>query len=131
MADDLAQEAFIKAYKNLPKLRDASRFRSWLYQIAYRLFLSHIRKPKHLEQENPSLEPADTDTRRAVSLRQDIESALHQLTEKECATIHLAYMEGCTHVEISEILDLPLGSVKTLLLKAKSKLEKYLKDWKD
>ena len=131
LADDLSQDTFIQAYRKLSKYKGHAKFSTWLYRIAYNLFISDIRRKRELISfdENPieSSVPAVTDQ---IELKQDLEMAMKQLTVNECAAIHLCYQEGLSHEEAARVLDCPLGTVKTHILRGKNKLREILSVWR-
>lgn len=138
LADDLAQETFLAAYRDLARFRGGSAFSTWLLGIAYNQFRSSRRRERATVEWTgevaaaealpgyESTAPAATAT---VDLQQDLASALAQLTPDERATIHLCYSEGLTHEEASGVLGSPLGTVKTHVLRAKEKLRRLLHAW--
>lgn len=130
-ADELAQETFLRAYRALGKFRGESKFSTWLHRIAYNVFQSEIRSAKPQEQfdETMHTEPQPPATE-AVDFRQDLNSALRKLTPPERAAITLCYTTGLTHAEAADILQCPLGTVKTNISTAKDKLRRYLVAWK-
>src|SRR5205814_386693 len=128
LADELAQETFLKAYRALGKFRGESKFSTWLYRIAYNVFQSDARATKHHELFDEShVEPQMPEP---VDLRHDIDAAMSRLNDKERAAVTLCYTSGLTHEEAAEVLQWPLGTVKTNILTAKEKLRRYLIAWK-
>lgn len=130
LADDLAQEAFIRAYKNLRAFRGEARFSTWLYRIAYNCFRENARKRKELvgideEQWQGQADPQSTD----AGLRYDLMKALSQLPVTERTAIVLCCQNGLSHDEAARVLDIPLGTVKTNVLRGREKLRKILQDW--
>jgi len=128
LADELAQDTFLKAYRSLGKFRGEAKFSTWLYRIAYNVFQSDMRARKPTEpfdeaRTEPQM-PEPTD------LRQDIEDAMKCLNDNERAAVSLCYTTGLTHEEAAEVLQWPLGTVKTNILTAKEKLRRYLASWK-
>jgi RNA polymerase sigma factor (sigma-70 family) len=129
LADELAQDTFLKAYRSLGKFRGEAKFSTWLYRIAYNVFQSDARSTKYHEPFDESqLEPQMPE---AIDLRQDIEAAMIRLTDKERAAIALCYTSGLTHEEAADVLQWPLGTVKTNILTGKEKLRRYLAPWQD
>jgi RNA polymerase sigma factor (sigma-70 family) len=118
LADDLAQETFLKAYRSLAQFRGGARFSSWLYRIAYNAFLAQARRAK-VEPEAP---PPPRDALLDVDARHDLARALSELRPEERAALALTYGEEVTHEEAAEILDCPLGTLKTHVSRAKAKL---------
>ena len=128
LADELAQDTFLKAYRSLAKFRAESKFTTWLYRIAYNAFLSDVRAAKHHEEfdEATHTEPQPAEP---VDLRHDIDAAMKRLTDKERAAVALCYTSGLTHEEAADVLGWPLGTVKTNILTGKEKLRRYLAAW--
>ncbi len=131
-ADDLAQETFLRAWRGLAALRDGGAFRPWVCRIAWRVFLNSLEK-KH---EDP-LEEADLATTVVpgpagrAALRLDLERAMVLLSPAERAVLTLAYGEDATREEIAGILDCPVPTVKTHVLRGKEKLRRALGAWAD
>ena len=132
LADELAQETFLRAYRSLRKFRGEAKFSTWLYRVAYNVFQSDARATKHHEpfEENVHA-PAQPSNAEAVDLKHDIELAMQTLNERERIAITLCYTPGLTHEEAAEVLQWPLGTVKTQILSAKDKLRRYLLPWQN
>jgi RNA polymerase sigma-70 factor (ECF subfamily) len=132
LADELAQETFLKAYRSLGKFRGEAKFSTWLYRIAYNAFQSVARGAKHHEEfdETVHAEPQAPATE-AVDFQHDLDAAMSRLTEKERAAVTLCYTAGLTHEEAAEALQWPLGTLKTNILTGKEKLRRYLAPWQD
>jgi len=131
LADDLAQESFLLAYRQLGQFRADARFSSWLFRIAYNAFLAHVRSRRDgvpfEEDLHGGSAPARTN---ASDLRHDLELAMQKLSTPVRAILTLCLGEGCTHEETASVLCLPLGSVKTHLLRGRDKLRTLLAEWK-
>jgi RNA polymerase sigma-70 factor (ECF subfamily) len=123
LADDLAQDVFIRAYKYLRSFKATASFSTWLYRIAYNVFISSCKAIKHTD----SIEDYDcvSDENEDVDSTIDLQNALKVLKENEKVVILLYYEKGFSHNEIAKIMDMPLGTVKTNILRAKEKLKKY------
>lgn len=127
LSDDLAQETFIKAWLNMTSFKGLASFSTWLYRIAYNVYYDDVRSRKSY---------ADIDTFEIDRMHQsqneyspekaDICTALARLRKEEQTAILLFYMEDRTHPEISKIMNCPLGTVKTYILKGKEKMNVYL-----
>ncbi|MEH6604979.1 MAG: sigma-70 family RNA polymerase sigma factor [Pseudomonadales bacterium] len=130
LADDLAQETFIKAFKNLGTFKGDSQFYTWLYSIAYRVFASHYRsrKPTEALPEN-ELELQTYRPQGGDELHRDFAMALAKLPPDQSMALHLHLHLECTHVEISTIMGSPLGTVKSHIQRGKDKLKVLLSDW--
>ena len=138
-ADDLAQETFLLAYKNLKSFRQEAKFSTWLYRIACNVFLADARKMK----ESPLADDADLDAlsaepheheelrpvARAATLKIDLERAMATLSEAERAAIIQCYHNDLSHEEAALVLGCPVGTVKTHVLRAKQKLKARLGAW--
>ena len=128
LADDLAQETFLKAWKKLRTFRGEARFSTWLLGIAFNEFRSACRQRKELLLE-PDQQRTEPETRAADSnthLRLDLTEALNLLNSPERAAIVLCCQNGLSHEEAAQTLDCPLGTVKTNILRGKEKLRRHL-----
>ncbi len=122
LSDDLAQETFIKLYLSIKQFRGLSSFSTYLYRIAYNVFQDHLRRTRPTENEIPEeIVTTDNDT------RLDIAQAMHSLSPIERATVTLHYIDDYKVEDVSKILSLPAGTVKSHLSRARSKLANYLK----
>lgn len=130
LADDLAQETFLQAYRSLAQFRGGAAFSTWLLGIAHNYWRNARRRQRN-HAELPENLPEDTE-RAAVAtadLRQDLAVALRELSADERLAIHLGFHQGLSHAEISALLGWPLGTVKTHLARAKDKLRQHLAAW--
>ena len=132
LADELAQETFLRAYRSVQRFRGEAKFSTWLYRIAYNVFQSDARAAKHHEPFEEELHvPSQPSNVEAVDLKADLELAMQTLTDRERAAITLCYTSGLTHEEAADVLQWPLGTVKTHILSAKEKLRRYLLPWQN
>jgi RNA polymerase sigma factor (sigma-70 family) len=130
LADDLAQQTFLRAYKNVRSFRGEARFSTWLYRIAYNCFREDARRRKELvgideEQLQTQHDPQVADP----GLRHDLMRALSLLPLNERSAVLLCCQNGLSHDEASRVLDIPLGTVKTNVLRGREKLKRMLADW--
>jgi len=130
LADDLAQEAFLRAYKNIRRFRGEAKFSTWLYRIAYNCFREEARRRKELvgideAQWQSRLDPQTTDP----GLRHDLMHALSLLPLHERTAVLLCCRNGLSHEEAARVLDIPLGTVKTNVLRGREKLKRALTAW--
>ena len=129
LADDLAQETFLRAWRKLEKFRAESSFSTWLFGIAVNEFRSRLRHDRRHVWEDPqdhSAEPEPVSEPSLSGLRLDLEQALLRLTLPERAAIVLCCQHGLTHEEAAQTLHAPLGTVKTNILRGKEKLRHWL-----
>ncbi len=127
LSDDLAQETFIKAYLNIRSFQGISGFSTWLFRVAHNTFYDSVRAKKYYDDINI----AEIDKKNNIEItfsqeKNDIFAALQFLKKDEKTTVLLFYMEDKTHKEIAKITNLPLGTVKTNILKGKEKIGKFL-----
>ena len=133
LADDLGQEVFLRAYRGLVGFEGRSRFSTWIYRIAYNVFLNHQTRsreltalPQTFETHTPAPDTELSPSR--YDLRRDLAAAIATLPERYRAVVTLYYLEDVSYPEIAEVLDLPLGTVKTHLHRAKKLLREQLRD---
>ena len=130
LADDLAQETFLRAYKHIRSFRGEARFSTWLYRIAYNCFREDARRRKELvgideEQQQAEADPHVVDP----ALKHDLMYALNLLPLHERSAVLLCCQNGLSHDEAARVLDIPLGTVKTNVLRGREKLKKTLAAW--
>lgn len=127
LSDDLAQETFIKAYLNINSFKGLSGFSTWLYRIAYNVYYDSVRAQKHYADINEyEIDNLHHTQNEFSAEKMDIYKALNLLRKEEQTAVLLFYMEDKTHKEIAKIMDCPLGTVKTYILKGKERLSVYL-----
>ncbi len=127
LADDVAQETFLRAYQRIGTYRSEGGFDSWLFSIAYRAFASEKRR-RHwsAEELKEAPEAVEPDVRQANEAAADIARAMRQLREPERACLSLCYQWGMSHQEMADVLDYPVGTVKTHIARGKEKLREHL-----
>jgi RNA polymerase sigma-70 factor (ECF subfamily) len=128
-ADDLAQETFIRAYRHLGKFRAEASFATWLHRIAYTRFLESKRRSDLVEYQEDIDETAAAQPYSASApllARIDVEKAMAGLKPMERAALMLSYGHGAPHEEIARTLECPLGTVKTLINRARAKMARKL-----
>lgn len=124
LADDLAQEALIKAYLAIDSLEDPQKFRQWVYRIAYNTFLYSKRTVRRTTDVEEAASVSATETSDSSFRYQALYQALQQIPDKERSSILLFYMEGYSVKEISEIAKTSQEAVRQQL----SRGRKHLKD---
>jgi RNA polymerase sigma-70 factor, ECF subfamily len=131
-AEDVSQEALLRAYRRFHRLRDRNRFRAWLVRIAFRLALDRFRSAKRREQREtlwaqPVPQATTEDLAASSEFQAHLERALEGLPEKLRLVLLLSAMEGHTQEEVAAILGLPLGTVKSRLFFARKQLAEKLR----
>lgn len=130
LADDLAQETFLRAYKHIRSFRGEAKFSTWLYRIAYNCFREDARKRKELVGIDETVLEAQADPQTTdPALRHDLMQALQLLPLHERSAILLCCQNGLSHEEAAGVLEIPLGTVKTNVLRGREKLKKLLTGW--
>jgi RNA polymerase sigma-70 factor, ECF subfamily len=141
-AEDIAQEAFIRAYVNIHSFDEKRKFSTWLYRIATNLTIDRIRKRKpdyYLDAEIKGTEGLNMYSQMAdegrlpgeevesMELQRYIHQEISELPPKYRSIIMLRYLEEFSLQEISDILDIPLGTVKTRIHRGREALRKRLR----
>ena len=133
-ADDLTQEAFVKAYRSLPSFRGDAGIGTWLHRIVTNLALDRFRQRQRslhrvvpLDDHLAGAGPEGLDSAMNADLRQHIERALYQLPTLQRAVVILRHMDGLSTRQVSDILQCSEGTVKTHLYRGLQKMQKLLK----
>ena len=140
IAEDVAQESFIKAYKSLDSFREESAFYTWLYRItsntAKNYLISKKRKKELLETEVLSSEEMDIfdipggsspeEILEASNLRELIFESLSNLPEDIRTAVSLREFEGLSYEEISEVLDCPIGTVRSRIFRGREIIQEKI-----
>lgn len=127
LADDIAQEAFIKAYQGIKSFQGLARFKTWLYRIAYREFYSNVRSAHPTEGLEGVPEPPVSESMGdRIEASYDVEAALQKLPAIERTLMLLFYLEDRPIKEIVDITGLPSGTVKSYLSRARGRMAKFL-----
>jgi RNA polymerase sigma-70 factor (ECF subfamily) len=129
LADDLAQETFVLAWRNIRHFRFEARFSTWLYRIAINAWRSEARRKRDLPLDLDDNELVAEDTAEDapdIVARMDLERALATLSDGERAAIAACYYADLSHEEAAQALGIPVGTVKTHVLRGKAKLRARL-----
>jgi RNA polymerase sigma-70 factor (ECF subfamily) len=127
-ADDVAQDAFLAAFEQIADFRQEGTFRAWVSRIAARLYVRRRRREGRLELM-PEVEADDQEihTGEGIEVRRlDLDEALKGLSEAERLCISLCYGTGLSHGEAAEVLNTPLGTVKSHVKRGLDKLRAKL-----
>ncbi len=140
---DLAQETFVKAFENFDRFRGESSPATWVYRICINLWKNRVRYEKrrffwkHFSldgasgEDSPASEIADSEPSSGAQLegldqQQAVQKALAELTPEERAIVVLRDMEDKSYEEISDLLELPMGTVKSRLARSRERLRQIL-----
>jgi RNA polymerase sigma-70 factor, ECF subfamily len=134
-AEDVAQEAMLRAYRQFDRLRDRTRFRAWLVRIAFRLALDRLRSGKRRELRDthwsqPEYHPLPANAEELAASNEfqaHLDNALAELPEKLRLVLLLAATDGHTIDEIAGMLDISTGTVKSRIFYARRKLAEKLR----
>lgn len=126
LAEDVAQDAFLKAFRGLGGFDTARRFSSWIFRIANNAALDALRRRqadplRQVEVPEPSA-PATADQVEAAALGAALDAALAALRPEWRAAVVLRYDEGLSYEEVAEVLGIPEGTVKTFVHRARKEL---------
>lgn len=136
MAEDVAQEAMLKAWLALPTLRSEASLRSWVLRIAHNTSISMMRTRRavvtdpHEFPEPPATPERLVETKvQSGAVMSDFIAALDELDDLSRSIVVLRELEDLSYDEIAEVLDVPLPTVKTRLLRARRRLGANLREW--
>ena len=141
---DLAQEVWIRVYRNIHRLQDPAKFRGWLSRIATNLFYDELRKrkrispplsldaPRYVEDgemswELPDNAPGPNDDLATREFYEHLQTAIADLPETFRTTIVLREIEGLPYEEIAEIMECPIGTVRSRIFRARDAIDQQLR----
>ena len=132
-ADEVAQEAFLSAWKGLPNFRGESRFSTWLYQLTTHAVIDLMRREKRQAAAEDidgitaaDYGPSPQQQAERAETRREVRAALMQLPEEYRQVLLLRFMQELSYEEIGQALKLPAGTVKSRLNRAKAQLKDIL-----
>ena len=145
---DLAQEVWIRVYRNVRRLQEPAKFRGWLSRIATNLFYDELRKRKRINSplsldaprsvddgemdwEIASEDPGPTEDLMTREFYDQLREAIADLPEVFRSTIVLREIEGMAYEEIAEITGVSLGTVKSRIARARQRLQSQLQNYLD
>jgi len=129
-AEDIVQEAFIKAWRNIGRFRMESSFKSWLHRITVNTAMDHLRKHarrKQFETEEPEWESSGqqgvtADTGTQIDIRKQTQTAMMNLSDAERTALLLKHYEGHSIDEIARIMEITTGACKQNIFRAVKKM---------
>src|SRR5678815_5963668 len=136
-ADDLVQETYLRAFRFADRFQPGTHLRAWLFQILRNTFLTFYR----LREREPALSEdgipaggamfhdAPDQDGASTEVLTDLDRALSRLPEEFKTPLLLAEVEGLPLDEVAQIMDCPVGTVKSRIFRAKERLREYLKDY--
>jgi RNA polymerase sigma-70 factor (ECF subfamily) len=128
LADDLAQQVFLRMWRSLQQLGSLERFNGWLKQLMVSVWLDELRRYRTtVRADVPLQEEHEPAARRTPALEYDLEHALAALEPRARLCVVLAYSEGHSHEEIATLLHIPLGTAKSLVTRSAAKLRTLLR----
>jgi len=135
-AEDVAQDAFVRAWLALPKFRQQAKFRTWLYRIVVNLCYNRFPRLHRdlvvlVDEDIADIPDVDTDTGLVVGIeisqqRSFLHCKIDELPDHYRMLISLRYQEELSYNEIATVTNLPVGTVKTGLFRAKKRLRKAM-----
>jgi RNA polymerase sigma-70 factor, ECF subfamily len=126
LADDLAQQVFLRAWRSLPALKSVGAFGAWLRRLAINAWLAHARRAAPVIMPLEAGEYGARVLIPAAGEQIDLDRALARLPRDERLCVVLAYSEGMSHGEISAATGLPLGTVKSHIRRGTQRLRTLL-----
>ena len=134
---DVAQDAFLAAWKGLPSFRGESGFSTWLYRLVSNAAIDHLRRTKHqrgnvslddeeLNLDAPDPNPGPQEHAEGAELQQTVQEALNTLGDDHRTVLIMREVQGLSYEEISGALNIDLGTVKSRISRARTALRKFL-----
>ena len=139
-AEEICQDAFLKAFASIDTFSSEYRFSTWLFTIGYRVCLNHLRRKRALTgemdftalpMEKAEVATATLESEDAVRLKDTVWSAVDQLSAPQRATLVLFYRHEFSCHEISRVLELPVATVKSHLHRGRNRLREMLESLPD
>ncbi len=133
LAQDVLQDTFIKAYQNFHQFKQDSQLYTWLYRIATNEALQQINKAKRMQKTDEDSEyhlmnlVADNASLEGEEIQIFLQKAIQTLPEKQKLVFTMRYYDDLPYEEISKIVDMSVGTLKTNYHYAKQKIEDYIK----
>jgi len=130
-AEDMAQEAFLKAYRLLNGFRGDCSFTTWMYRVTSSVCLTELSRRKRRGEVEMPHETGDNlaTTRMApeeADLKEQIRKCVTYLSDRYATIITLYYLNGSSYDEIAQVMDVPLGTLKTWMFRARKQLRRIV-----
>lgn len=134
-AEEICQEAFLKAFASLDRYSPQYRFSTWLFTIGYRVCLNHLRRRRfftgevdfsELRERSPSQPTGVLESKEVARLKQMVWSAVDRLTAPQRAALLLFYRQDLNCQEIARVMEIPVATVKSHLHRGRNRLRELL-----
>jgi len=132
LADDLAQQVFLQAWRGIKGLKSSLAFAAWIKRLAVNAWLQQVRRKEPLDHASHPIEDVDPFTRNVTDVSGegiDLDRALARLNDYVRLCIVLSYNEGMSHREIADLTQMPLGTVKSHISRGTKQLQQFLVDY--
>ncbi|HOV33750.1 MAG TPA: RNA polymerase sigma factor [Candidatus Hydrogenedens sp.] len=129
LAEDMAQESFIKAFKHIKGFRGDCTFSTWLYRVTCSVCLTELnRRKKKLEVELQPNTPAGSIENKVTEqeIAEKVRECVTRLSDRYSTVLTLYYLNGISYEEIAEIMGIPVGTLKTWMFRARKQLRKIV-----
>ena len=130
LADDLAQQVFLQAWRDIEKLRQPKSFGSWLRRLAINVLRQHLRTRDALRDAEEHDDSHDG-VQQKVGMAMDLNHALAKLSDSARLCVVLSYHEGMSHGEIASFTKLPVGTVKSHIRRGSERLQQLLSAYQE
>ena len=129
--DDLVQETFLRAYLALGSFRQEAKFSTWLHRIAFNVVADKYRRKTLDYCDLESIEERADHCKhlQQSDLRGDLAKAMGEISEHQKMAVRLCLEEGYTHVDAAQVMNIPLGTVKSHVARARTSLQQLLSHW--
>lgn len=129
LAEDMAQEAFVKAFRLLKGFRGDSSFSTWLYRVTSSVCLTELGRQKRrgeVELQPVHLHKAATEPSDSTDMPEHIRRCIARLSDRYAEIVTLYYLKGTSYDEIAESLNIPMGTLKTWMFRARKQLRRIV-----
>ena len=136
-AKDVTQDVFVSALKTLRKFRGDAQLGTWFHRVAVNSSLDHLRRSKRRRESGEvdpgvaSTDPGPEELAAGASRAAEVRRALTKLSDEHRAVLVLCDLEGCDYAEVSKALDIPLGTVKSRIHRARLEMARLLGHLRD
>ena len=130
LAEDMAQEAFIRLWKQAPKWQAKAQIKTWLHRVTHNLCVDYLRKQKRFsDDEVPDMEdprPGVLELKAQQQLGDKVTEAMQKLPARQRIAISLVHFEECGNIEAAAIMDISVDALESLLARGRRKLKQLL-----